>query len=340
MAKKLKKIPNFHSDKCVSTCHKEPNNSRAKRKLMNTCTTSSSRMPSNNPMMKINAFRSNASKAFTLIELLVVIAIIAILAAMLLPALSRAKDKAERTMDLNNVRQILVAMNMYATDSGDYLPHPSWGGIAGGSPGPDNWAYATVNNGRLPGQPALIPSAVGRDDNTNQIPWFQIGQLGPLLAKNQKVMDCPRDVKMRGGGRFRGLWLAREMKLTSYTWNGAVCGYGSGGPPREIATATSRGTTYKLSGFKATDLLMWESDETLAFNFNDAGQNPANASEGVSQRHAGGNPIDPTRDAGGGAIVGRFGSSVGFIKWREFTRLRNTGGVGRSNELLCGPGYR
>jgi prepilin-type N-terminal cleavage/methylation domain-containing protein len=286
--------------------------------------------------MKTKANNSKAALAFTLIELLVVIAIIAILAAMLLPALAKAKDKAERTIDLNNVRQVLVAMNMYATDNGDYLPHPTWGTISA-DPGPDGWAYATRNNGRLAGLPGQIPSAAGRNDNTNQIPWFQIGQLGPLLAKNQNVMDCPRDVKMRGGGRYLGLWRAREMKLTSYTWNGAVCGYGGG---REVANATARGATYKLSGFKATDLLMWESDETVAFNFNDAGQNPANANEGVSQRHAGGNPADPTRDVGGGAIVGRFGSSVGFIKWKEFTRLRNTGGVGRSNELLCGPGYR
>lgn len=286
--------------------------------------------------MKRNLIPSNASRAFTLIELLVVIAIIAILAAMLLPALSKAKDKAERSMDLNNVRQVLVAMNMYATDNGDYLPHPTWGTISA-DPGPDGWAYATRNNGRFAGLPAQIPSAAGRVDNTNQLPWFQNGQLGVLLGKNQNVMDCPKDVKMRGAGKYLGLWRTREMKLTSYTWNGAVCGYGGG---REVANATARGATYKLSGFKATDLLMWESDELDAFNFNDAGQNPANANEGVSQRHAGGIARGPTIDAGGGAIVGRFGSSVGFIKWREFTRLRQTGGVGRSNELLCGPGYR
>jgi hypothetical protein len=85
---------------------------------------------------------------------------------------------------------------------------------------------------------------------------------------------------------------------------------------------------------------MWESDESVPFNFNDAGQNPANASEGVSQRHAGGKVINPLLDAGGGAIVGRFGGSTDFVKWRIFRELRNTGGVGRSNDLLCGPGYR
>src|SRR5258706_1330165 len=64
----------------------------------------------------------NAAPAFTLIELLVVIAIIAILAALLLPALSNAKDRAYRATDLSNLRQVAIALHIYASDNRDFLP--------------------------------------------------------------------------------------------------------------------------------------------------------------------------------------------------------------------------
>lgn len=75
------------------------------------------------------AGRRHPIVAFTLIELLVVIAIIAILAALLLPVLAAAREKGRRTKCINNLKQVGLALQLYADEHGDQLPGPIWQGF-------------------------------------------------------------------------------------------------------------------------------------------------------------------------------------------------------------------
>jgi len=136
------------------------------------------------PMQKNRKIPRVAALGFTLIELLVVIAIIAILAAMLLPALGRAKVKAQAVYCMNNLRQVQLAVMMYASDNGEKYPE-NIGGTTATKSTASQWWVAGKLSWDQPGSP--------NPDNTN-ILLLTAGEIGPYVAKNTDVFKCPADV--------------------------------------------------------------------------------------------------------------------------------------------------
>ena len=260
-----------------------------------------------NRAMKLPRFGDSAPRAFTLIELLVVIAIIAILAAMLLPALSSAKEKAKRTQCVNNNKQLAIAMQMYIADNRDIMAYPNWNPPwtgANGAPLP-GWLYTPANG--------TVPDLFAAPYRQNPVLAYQTGLFWQYI-QNMGVYRCPLDPTNAP------LFNTRVNKLCTYVMNGAVCGFGAIAP-----------RTYKQNDFHQDAYIMWEPADTNpllspSYNiYNDASSSP-----------------DPTIDFGLGTRHGKDGGIVVVVSGSvQFVLYRLWAGLAQQpekNQLWCNPG--
>ncbi len=177
--------------------------------------------------MKKRLAITDDSAGFTLIELLVVIAIIAILAALLLPALQSAKQKAWNTGCINNKRQIQLAYFMYVQDNADQMPLNKTDTATGG------WVTSYLDW-----------TAGANSPNTN-VNNLSAGLLGAYTSRSIDCYRCPADIYLSSAQRAAG-WSSRIRSVR-------VNGYLAHDPPEPTWNSTSWGP-YFTNNWKMTDI--------------------------------------------------------------------------------------
>jgi len=195
-------------------------------------------------------------QAFTLIELLVVIAIIAILAALIFPALSGAKGKAQRTACMNNLKQVISATHMYADENSSFLPFPN---SANSDPKGPGWLYNGTNN-------------------LDVAETVRTGELWQYL-KVQAIYLCPVD---RAPLVYGNPITPRHQQLSSYCMNSVSHDFGR-----------LHYETLKIESIRADGVCYWETDsgpDAEESAWNDACNQPVSG-EGLTTRHSNGGDV-------------------------------------------------
>jgi prepilin-type N-terminal cleavage/methylation domain-containing protein/prepilin-type processing-associated H-X9-DG protein len=210
---------------------------------------------------------------FTLIELLVVIAIIAILAAMLLPALGKAKVRAQGISCMNNSKQLMLANHMYQADNADNFPMAFHGGYV-----------PTANDSNKPWVTGWLDWGTS-PDNTNLVyladPRYAV--LAGYFGSSKNIYKCPADTYASPAQRARG-WGSRARSVSGNIYIGKGNGWASG--PGYSAGGPNNLTIYKGAA-KAAQLTIPGAAQTWVYmdehpdSINDAGAFPPNSATNI-----------------------------------------------------------
>jgi len=192
------------------------------------------------PLSSVVTGRRGFRRGFTLIELLVVIAIIALLVGILIPALGKARTTARKTVSLSNVKQLGLAFTLFTFDNDDYVPYPNY--HDGGSNNSQGWLFDVtplandIHNGQ---QWSSLTQAMNSEDfrwHASGTLWeYMGGERGKMIVERAAwggfepqdgLIDAFRSPSdPNRDGALVNLEDAPAEALTSYSMNGAMCGF-------------------------------------------------------------------------------------------------------------------